>query len=275
MRISTIATPLEASPVLKELKIGSSAYVALPVRYELGEKDKGNDDLTEVRALYVCLPGSRQARAIAKFIEDTQNPANPALGLKLNCLGEILDKYAYNSYTGASASDPDPTAKEVWYKNMRTNFIVPGTEEIYDMIVMNGEVDALPLASWGKRTLVTFDSTQIVKDVSKAGKPYIKTLSAQYSMIDKQTVWQSMIMFPQGDLVTATLDKLPTKSVVALEGRLQKNTEKGMAILADAVIPIRLSNSNEVEPGEADSDDASVRTNAYAQQSTYGSVEDY
>ncbi|QNI88854.1 hypothetical protein [Synechococcus sp. ROS8604] len=274
MRISSIATPIEQDPKLTEIKLGSSSYLGLPVQLEQTKAEKDNDKLAPVRGLYLCLPNSRQSRAVERFLTDRKNPENPGLGLKINCLVEMINAYEYQTYTGPKSDDPDPTATEVKHRIMREHFTVPGSEAVYDAIFLNGEVDVIPLDAWGKRTIITSDNSVLKKFVSQAGKHISKMTVEQFSVITKKTVWQSMLIFTNDKLVTDTVSKLPDWTVVAIEGRIQNDgTRDGLALIADTIIPIKVGKSEEV--GDADSEVAEVRTGSYSQSANYGSTEDY
>lgn len=272
MRISSIATPLEAAPQVGSITINSTTYKTLALQLELGKADKDNAKVLPMTALYICPPDSRQARAIAKFLAD--RAANPSigLGLKLNCLTELIDKYQYQAYTGPIQGDDDATAKEAWFRTVKKHFQLPGSEDLFDLVIMNGEVDTVVLSAWGKRTIVTSDNSQLTKGIGKtSGKPYTRVTSAQFSVINKRLAYQNCILFAD-NAAKETVNALPDWSVVAMEGRLSKS-DRGLAISADYVIPVKIGKEEEV--GDAQSDDASVRSASFQESQSFGSVEDY
>ena len=225
------------------------------------------------------MPGERNENAVKKYLEDCANPANPLLGLKLNCFAEGLNQYQYENYTGPKADDPDPTASETQYRVLREHFTLPGNDStLYDFILMNGEVDTLALDSWGKRTLVTSDNNELKKSTTDKGKSITKILYRQFSLLTKKGVINSILVFPKRGIVQETVDRLPDWSIVALEGRLQKNIVKGSGnpvLIADSIIPIQINNDRREDVGTSDSKDPEVRSKTYTNQSSFGSVEDY
>ncbi len=218
MRISSIATPLEVKPTIGSITINSTTYKTLPIQLELGKAEKDNPKTRTINALYICPPDSRQARAITKFLADREAHPSVGLGLKLNCLTELIDKYGYQTYTGPRPGDDDATAKEVWFRTVQNHFRLPGSEELYDLVLMNGEVDTIVLSSWGKRTIITSDGATMTKFIAKSsGKQHTKLTSRQFSIIDKKQTFQDCILFAD-KAAQETVDALPEWSVVAVEG---------------------------------------------------------
>ena len=164
----------------------------------------------------------------------------------------------------------------MWYKTVHQYFRINGTDYLYDVILMNGEVDTVVLDHWGKRTIITTDSAVMKKGIGKqTNKPYVTVRSDQFSVINKKISYQTCILFSDKE-VRKTIDALPDWSVVAVEGRLQKRTNNdrtGLSVVADSIIPIKIGKTEEV--GEAQSPDPDVRMNAYSSGANFGSTEDY
>ncbi len=265
--------------MVKDITINSTTYKAFPVVLELGKAEKENTKAHEVTALYICPPSSRQARVLDRYVEDSKKaaalPQPVQLALKVNCLCELINKYQYETYTGPLPDDDDATAKEMWYEVVHQHFRIGNTEDLYDVVLMNGEIDVITMSAWGKRTIITSDNSVMKKGMSKENKEFVTVRADQFSVINKKISYQTCILFSEKD-VRKTIDALPDWSVVAVEGRLQKRTYKtgvGLSVVADSIIPIVVG--TEEERGDADSPDSDTRLEAYKEEASYGSTEDY